>query len=178
MMKTERLLIRNFTQDDAETCFQSWGQDKELGKYIISYPMKDIQQMRNYVAELSENENAWIITDKKRNTVIGYITLDIPYEQLGIGEIGYIVGAKYQHQGYAFEAINCVMKEYFINKNMYMIEAKYNETNIASSKLLEKTGFQVDGKLRDRRIDFTTGERSNLIVCSMTRQEFMKFSTV
>jgi len=65
MMKTERLLIRNFTQDDAETCFQSWGQDKELGKYIISYPMKDIQQMRNYVAELSENENAWIITDKK-----------------------------------------------------------------------------------------------------------------
>jgi len=64
--------------------------------------MKDIQQMRNYVAELSENENAWIITDKKRNTVIGYITLDIPYEQLGIGEIGYIVGAKYQHQGYAF----------------------------------------------------------------------------
>jgi len=43
-----------------------------------------------------------------------------------------------------FEAINCVMKEYFINKNMYMIEAKYNETNIASSKLLEKN--RVSGR--------------------------------
>ncbi len=44
-----------------------------------------------------------------------------------------------------------VAKRY--SRKLYMIEAKYNEANIASSGLLKKLGFQVDGILRDRRMD-------------------------
>lgn len=35
-----------------------------------------------------------------------------------------------------------------------------------------KVGFQVDVILRDRRIDLLSGERKNLVVCSMTQREF------
>lgn len=171
-METERLILRNFSQDDSEACFHSWGQDQELGKYIASYPIKDVQQMNRYVEGLISNENAWIIINKKMKTVIGYVTLDVPYEQLGIGEIGYVIGEKYQNQGYAFETISCILQEYFLNRKLYMIEAKYNEANMASSGLLKKLGFQVDGILRDRRMDLVSGERKNLVVCSMTQQEF------
>ncbi len=44
-METKRLLIRNFNLHDIEACYQSWGQDKALGRYILNYPMTDRQQM-------------------------------------------------------------------------------------------------------------------------------------
>ncbi|MDE7324423.1 MAG: GNAT family N-acetyltransferase [Lachnospiraceae bacterium] len=47
------------------------------------------------------------------------------------------------------------------------IEARCNETNQASLKLLEKSGFQVDARLRGRRVDLLTGERDDLIITSI-----------
>lgn len=172
-IETQRLLIRNFCENDINLCYQSWGQDKSLGKYILLYPMTNIHQMEKFVKQLIPNINAWIIMDKKLQMIVGYITIDIPYKQLDIGEIGYVIGEKYQKKGYAFEAINCILTEYLINQKLYLIEAKCNETNNASLKLLEKLGFQVDGKLRGRRINLLTGERNDLIVLSITQNEFI-----
>ena len=82
-----------------------------------------------------------------------------------------MIGEKYQNRGYAYEAIVKLLNIYFEQKNMYMIEAKYNEINICSAKLLKKLGFQIDGILRERRIDMETMERKNMIVCSITNRE-------
>ena len=105
---------------------------------------------------------------------IGYITIDIPYPQLQIGEIGYVIGEKFQHLGYASEAVSCILKEYFTNQDLYLIEAKYNEGNMASGKLLERLGFQKECSLRDRRIDQQTKKRTNLCICSVTQEEYLK----
>lgn len=168
MLETERLLIRNFKIEDEEACFLCWGQDIKLGKYIIGYPMQNISQMKVLVASFAQNENAWVVIEKQNQNIIGTITVDIPYIQLGIGEIGYIIGEKYQHKGYATEAVNCIVQEYIVNRKIYMIEAKYNEHNIASGCLLSKLGFHRDGVLRNRRIDIESGKRNDLVICSIT----------
>ncbi len=95
------------------------------------------------------------------------------YRQPDIGEIGYVIGEKHQNRGYASEAVNCILAEYFINQGVYLIEAKCNASNHASLKLLQKSGFQIDGRLRGRRIDLLTGERNDIIVASITQTEFM-----
>lgn len=51
-METKRLTLRHFIKSDSASCFEGWGQDKELGKYIISYPMKNVQQMDHYIEGL------------------------------------------------------------------------------------------------------------------------------
>lgn len=71
--------------------------------------------------------------------------------------------------------MEAVISYIFQERKLYMIEAKYNENNIASGKLLSRLGFQTDGILRDRRIDRETGKRSSLVVCSITQNEFKKF---
>lgn len=172
MLETERLFIRNFAIEDAHSCFRGWGEDKSLGRYILGYPMEE-KQMVSFVAALSENENAWVIVEKESQNCIGYVTVDIPYTQLGIGEIGYVIGERYQHKGYAYEAVNCILYEYLVTRALYMIEAKYNADNTASGNLLKKLGFVVDGELRDRRIDLITGERSNLMICSVTKSDLL-----
>ena len=42
---------------------------------------------------------------------------------------------------------------------------------MASGNLLKKLGFQFDGVLRNRRIDIDSGERKNLVICSITKEE-------
>jgi len=174
VLKTERLRIRNFHRSDVSPCWESWGQDESLGKYIALYPMTELRQMEELVWGFLTNENAWVIVDKGTEKIVGYITVDIPYRQLGVGEIGYVIGEKYQKRGYAFEAIHCILAEYLINQGLYMVEAKCNEENHASLKLLEKAGFHVDGRLRGRRMNLLTGERKDLIVASVTQEEFLK----
>ena len=71
----------------------------------------------------------------------------------------------------AFEALQCIIQEYLVKRDMYMLEAKYNISNIASGNLLKKLGFQFDGELRNRRIDIASGERKNLVICSITKEE-------
>lgn len=172
VLETARLRMRNFRESDIGPCWESWGQDESLGRYIVSYPMGDIWQMRDLVQGFLTNTDAWVIEDKGSEKIVGYVTVDIPYRQLGVGEIGYVIGEKYQRQGYAFEAIHSILTEYLVHEGLYMIEAKCNETNHASLQLLEKTGFQVDARLRGRRMDLLTGERNALVVMSITQKEF------
>ena len=118
MLETNRLLIRNFVAEDAHSCFEGWGKDKKLGKYILGYPTEE-KQME------------------------------------------------------AFEALQCIIQEYLVKRDMYMLEAKYNISNKASGNLLKKLGFQFDGELRNRRIDIVSGERKNLVICSITKEDMV-----
>lgn len=172
-METERLYIRNFSEEDAKSCYEAWGRDAVLGRYILGYPMEQ-KYMESFVKTMSNNENAYVIVEKESNSCIGYVSVDIPYMKLNIGEIGYVIGEKYQKKGYGYEAVNKVLEEYFVKKNIYMLEAKYNVDNISSAKLLNKLGFVQDGKLRDRRIDLLSGKRRDMIICSMTHQEYIE----
>lgn len=175
MIETERLRIRNFVSEDSKSCFESWGKDKDLGKYIILYPMSEICEMELLVSSLEKNRHAWVLEDKISGNVIGYIIVDIPYDLLKIGELGYVIAEKYQHMGYAYEALTCIIKKYLYEEDLYLLEAKYNENNLASSKLLDKLGFQIEASLRGRRIDRYSGKRNNMIVCSITKDEVEKY---
>lgn len=53
-----------------------------------------------------------------------------------------------------------------------MIEAKVNDKNIASRNLLHKLGFLEEAELRNRRMDLITGERCNLVIYSITKDEY------
>ena len=71
MIETERLRIRNFTSEDSKRCFESWGKDKDLGKYIILYPMSEVSQMESLVSSLEKNKHAWVLEEKKSGNIIG-----------------------------------------------------------------------------------------------------------
>lgn len=86
--------------------------------------------------------------------------------------MGYILGSKFQHKGYAQEALTKIMEYLFYDRDLYMIKAKVNETNIASIRLLKKLGFRQDAVLRKRRIDLMTGERNDLYIFSILKDEF------
>ncbi len=166
-LETARLYIRHFQIDDIASCFRGWGNDVKLGRYILGYPMNEAQ-MNSFIKSMVNNENAWVIVEKESNECIGYVTLNIPYIQLGVGEIGYVIGEKWQGNGYAYESMEKVIKKYLVDDNIYLIEAKCIVDNKASMRLLQKLGFSKEGILRGRRLDFKTGNRADLAIYSIT----------
>lgn len=63
---------------------------------------------------------------------------------------------------------------YFRERDLYLVEARYNASNIASSKVLDRLGFKKEAILRGRRMDGITMERNDMVVCSLTKEEFMR----
>ena len=173
MYETDILIMRHFSPDDVEKCMDSWGKDTNLGRYIIGYPMTDIVQMKNFVEAMSRQKNAWVLIEKESNDIVGYVTFDIPYELLKVGEVGYVIGEKYQGNKYSYEALKYLLQIYFTEYGLYLIEAKYNASNKASEQILQRLGFKKEAVLRGRRMNFLTGERNDMVICSIDREEML-----
>ncbi len=75
----------------------------------------------------------------------------------GITEIGYGITEEYQGFGYATEAVSAVTKWALTQSGVMCVMAETEKSNIASQRVLEKSGFLPTGK---------TGEEGPLFVCS------------
>ena len=142
---TTNLQLREFNESDAPKCYDNFGQDEESGRYLPMFPMKCVEEMERFINGYrgAEGENAFTWLIEKRNTgePMGYVSVEIPYKELNIGEISYLLGRKYQGKGYAYEAVHAVLKDMFQMQDLYMMEAKYNVNNVASRNLLKKDEF-------------------------------------
>ena len=176
-VETERLILRKFEIGDTKQCFNNWGKDNALGKYFPMYPVKNQLTMKKmiqgYINAYENDAYIWLVQIKENGESIGNISVDIPYSQLQVGEIAYLIGSIWWKKGYAYEATSAVIQYMFESENLYMIEAKYNETNAASEKLLHKLGLKEDGRLRGRRLDSDSGKRNSLVICSILKNEFI-----
>lgn len=64
--------------------------------------------------------------------------------------IGYSVDAKYQSQGIATEATGAVVRYAFQELNLHRIHTSYQPENDRSARVLEKLGFQIEGRAREQ----------------------------
>lgn len=84
--------------------------------------------------------NLYLIEDAQ---FIGNVDIRSETKDFKQCEIGYVIGEPFQNKGYATECVNDVinyMKNKFSTQTVY---AKYFESNIASSRVLEKNGFEI-----------------------------------
>ena len=67
----------------------------------------------------------------------------------GSAEIGYGVTENYQNCGYATEAV-CAVVDWALRQNaVNCVTAEVDKDNIASVKVLEKSGFEPTGRIRE-----------------------------
>ena len=141
---TDRLILRKLKQDDAELIFKNWTSDTEVTKYVTWETHKNIK-------ETTEILNIWLkeyespktvrfgIVLKENNELIGMI--DIVDFDDGVPEIGYVLSRKYWNHGYMSEACKAFTDYLFaIGYDSLIIAA--DERNIASNKVIQKTGFK------------------------------------
>jgi RimJ/RimL family protein N-acetyltransferase len=85
-------------------------------------------------------------------------------------EIGYILVPSERGKGFCSEAVQIILDYLFLSKEIVRIQAHTDVRNVASQRVLEKTGFNKEGIVRKNT--FARGEWRDDFLYSILREEW------
>ena len=160
LLKTERLMITEFTPDMAQAVHEN-SLDDDNRRFVPDEVFETVEDAAETIDFLMcqyggcDGPLVYPILLKNK-TNIGYVQA-VPLDD-EIWEIGYHIGAQYTKHGYATEAVKAflpiIMKRIGISKIAGICLAD----NIASQKVMEKCGFVLEY----RGIDNYQGEQREI----------------
>lgn len=108
------------------------------------------QRMRRYAEDLrSDQAYPFFLFRKDDGALIGGLALaNIRRGVAQAGSLGYWIGQPYIKQGYMSAAVRALIPAAFEMLRLHRLEAACIPTNLASVRLLEKTGFRREGYAR------------------------------
>ena len=136
------------------------------GEYL---PLK--QQSRTEIEKEYDSqpqESKWFIVEKKDGSKIGSIGY---FPATGsLVEIGYSLIPNERGKGYCTEAAKILVDYLFLSKSIVRVQSHTDVRNLASQRVLEKTGFKKEGVVRKSL--FARGEWRDMILYSILREEW------
>jgi ribosomal-protein-alanine N-acetyltransferase len=158
ILTTERLTLRPLLLSDAQPVF-ALRSDSEINKYLDRQPSQTIEDARNFIKNIIENEFIyWAITWTENETFVGTICLFEFSDKSDKCEIGYELLSQFQGKGIMQEAAGRVIEYAVQTLKAQTIEAFTHKNNHSSTKLLKKLGF----------ITSSEADEANSVYCVFT----------
>ncbi|WP_352400073.1 GNAT family N-acetyltransferase [Anaerotignum sp.] len=111
MLMTERLILRNLTEEDVFDLFE-YSKDTDVGKNAGWKPHENIEESKQIIETVFlGQEDIFGIIQKESNKLMGTVGLipDITRENEECRMIGYALGKAYWGKGYMTEAVSAVL---------------------------------------------------------------------
>ncbi len=148
------ILLRELKVSDADEMYKHV-KDIEISKWTANIPFPypegeskkfilKTQRMRR-----SKKLYSFGIVLKVTGNVIGVVSLMKVNEKNKNSEIGYWIAKRYWNKGYMTGAVRLMTEFGFRELRLHRIYAKPFKENIASRKVLEKSGFALEGEIRE-----------------------------
>lgn len=154
-IETERLVLRLFTESDANSMYENWATDEDAVKEMPWKVHKSVFETKEILKSWVESYNndyfyKWVIFSKEDNDIIG----DISVVNFSLNsencEIGYIIGSKWWNKGYMTEALKYVL-DFLINEvEFHLVYALHDVKNPASGRVMEKAGMKYECTMREK----------------------------
>ncbi len=152
-LETERLWLRQATQEDAEAIFTVFS-DPNVTQFHDLDTFTHLDEAVGVVERRAKGFETgrgirWEIAHKPSNYLIGScgFTWD---KAANAAEVGYELSSRFWRQGIMSEALRAILSYGFEIRGVQFITAEIMLDNVASRRLLEKLGFQSQGILRER----------------------------
>ncbi len=141
VIKSERLIIRPITMDDAQDVFE-WASDPVVNRYM-PYPLhKDIHQAEEWIHSLGD-KNEFVFCLKDTGEVVGGGSMSYR-EAFDAYELGYNLKRKHWGMGYATEASKALIRWAYEELGVHDFMARHANANHASGNVIKKCGFQFE----------------------------------
>jgi ribosomal-protein-alanine N-acetyltransferase len=173
ILKTERLILRKMTLDDAEDLF-AYASDSEVAKYVTWEPHGTIEDSRAFLQDVLERYEKrlpanWGLVLKATGRLVGTCGFMSWFPAQGRAEIGFALGRRHWGQGFMTEAVRQVILWGFSKCGLNRIEGECKPENLASARVMEKCGMTFEGVLR--QFVFAKGQHHDVRLYSVLRQE-------
>jgi ribosomal-protein-alanine N-acetyltransferase len=152
-LETERLILRCFTEDDAEAMFKNWANDPEVTKYLTWQPHGNPENSREIIKswlELYEKPDyySWAIVLKSTGEAIGNISIVHKNDDTHMVHIGYCIGKAWWRKGITSEALCELVRFFFEDVGVNRIESRHDPRNPNSGAVMQKAGLVYEGTAR------------------------------
>ena len=171
-LSTARLVLRRPVPDDAVAIFESYGNDPVVARFM-SWRPQGLEGVRTFLRRCDE---AWadgstypwaIMLGGER--LIGTIELRLVGHR---AEIGYALAQEAWGRGYASEAAGAVVDLALAMPGVCRVWAYHDVENLASGRVLERTGMEREGLLRAWVIPPIIGEPRDCWVYGRVKDTF------
>ena len=172
-LETERLFLRRVDNNDCKEVL-ALRSNPETMKYIPRPLLQNEEDALAHIAmiesKIESNEGInWAITLKGNPQLIGVIGHYRIQPENYRAEIGYMILPEFNGQGILTEAVKEAVKYGFDIMKLHSIEAVIDPENLASAKVLEKTGFVKEAHLREN--EFYDGRFWDSVIYSVLNKE-------
>lgn len=136
-IETERLILREFTQDDMEAFFKIYS-DEKINRFLPWYPVKSMQEALDFFEEryVHSNDYKYAICLKENNVPIGYVNVCMDDSH----DFGYGLLEEYWHQGIVSEAGRAVIEQ-LRKDGLPYITATHDVNNLHSGYVMKALGM-------------------------------------
>lgn len=174
VLETERLLLREMKKEDLQDVYD-YASDPELTTFLTWETHKTLADTETFLdflfAQYKKGTGSWAIVWKEGNRVIG--TIDLLWNQKHhSAELAYVLSREYWRRGIGAEAVKAVLCFGFEELELKRIYARCHPDNIASYKLMEKSGMTYEGSLR--KSIHRKGKQEDLKMYSILKDEFKR----
>ncbi len=147
-IETPRMIIRNFTPDDAADLHDIFGDDKTMENCEPAY---DFEKTEKFLTSFCIGRNSAVAAvHKKTGKMMGYLLFNEFHD--GVYEMGWIYNRSYWRQGYAYESCKTVINYAFTELKAHKIFAETIDA-VKSVSLMQKLGMQLEGIQRSQTRD-------------------------
>ncbi|MBL0165160.1 MAG: GNAT family N-acetyltransferase [Xanthomonadales bacterium] len=153
-LESSRLRLRQIQVADVEDLFAIFSDPKTM-RYWSHAPFVGIAEAEAYLrnidaGRINGTHLQWGIALGESDKLIGTTTLFALNPRHHRAEIGYALASAHWARGFGHEALMTVLSHAFNARGFLRIEADVDPRNAASCRLLEKLGFRLEGRLRER----------------------------
>ena len=163
ILKSDELILKELTSSDITKQYIEWLNDCEVNKYLESrFIHQDEHTVKAFVEACQYSELHFLFGMFLQGSMkhIGNIKLGPINIHHNSAEIGLMIGDKDSWgKGFASKAVSMVTQFGFNQLKLAKLSAGCYENNIGSKKAFEKSGYQVEGLLRNH-VELADGRES------------------
>ena len=167
VIKTERLQICRLRLSDAERIFEGWAQNPIVTRYLVWKPHMSIEETIVYITRtVAEWENGnrfvWILEDPESGEALGSIAAHPAGHRVGLG---YLLKPSAWGKGLMTEAVSKLSRWFLDQSDVHRVWAVCDFENPGSAKVLERAGFEFEGRLRRWVVHPNVGQEPRDALC-------------
>ena len=165
-LRGNRIELSPVQIQDATDQYLSWLNDVEVNKFLETrWNPQTLETVISHIKKVSSSPTEVLlkIVVAAEGTHIGNIKIGPIDVNNKSAELSYFIGDKsFWGKGYATEAINLCVDYCFETLGLHKVQAGCFEKNIGSQKALLKSGFELEGRLRQRILDIDGDRQDHL----------------
>jgi len=151
-IQTERLLLRRYSPEDAESMFRNYANDAEVCRFLSWSPYESTESVRETLVRWQEEYRRfdfyhWAIVYS--GEVLGGISVVRLDELNQTAELGYCLGRAYWGKGITTEAAKAVINYLFTEVNVHRLSAKHDVLNPASGGVMRHLCMRHEGTFKN-----------------------------